>query len=68
MGLKVAVNKQDNGQPPIFTIYKDKCKGMIVGNEYAKYDPEPNPDQLLINSGATIITSEITLTDSSCHS
>lgn len=30
MGLKAAVNKQDNGQPLIFTINEDKGKGMIV--------------------------------------
>jgi hypothetical protein len=40
---------------------------MIVEDAYAKYDPEPNADQFLINSGATIIRSEITLTDSSGH-
>jgi hypothetical protein len=66
-GLKAAVNKQDNGQPLIFTINEDKGKGMIVEDKYAKYDPEPNADQFLINSGATIIRSEITLTDSSGH-
>ena len=34
-------------------------------DEYEKYDPEENADQWLINSGATIINSEITLSDSS---
>lgn len=67
MGLKAAVNKQDNGQPLIFTINEDKGKGMIVYDEYAKYVPEPSSDQFLINSGATIIRSEIPLTDSSDH-
>ncbi len=67
MGLKAAVNKQDNGQPLIFTINEDKGKGMIVYDEYAKYVLEPSSDQFLINSGATIIRSEIPLTDSSDH-
>jgi hypothetical protein len=40
---------------------------MIVEDAYAKYDPEPNVDQFLINSGATITRSEIALTDSSGH-
>ena len=32
---------------------------------YEKYDPEESADQRLINSGATIINSEIEMTDSS---
>ena len=42
-------------------------KGLdIVEDEYSKYDQnlEPSADQFLINSGATIICSEITLADS----
>jgi hypothetical protein len=34
-------------------------------DEYSKYDPEKTADQQIINSGATIINSEITLSDSS---
>jgi hypothetical protein len=41
-------------------------KGLdIAEDEYSKYDPEEFADQFLINSGATIIRSEITLSDSS---
>lgn len=36
----------------------------MVEDEYTKYDPEPNADQFLTNSGATILHSEIEITDS----
>jgi hypothetical protein len=55
--------------PFISIIKENKNKGIhdddIVTDGYSKYDPEPNADQFLINSGATILRSEITLTDSS---
>ena len=34
-------------------------------DEYSKYDPEKTADQQIINSGATILHSEIEITDSS---
>lgn len=41
-------------------------KGLIDEfDEYEKYDPEGSADQKLVISGATIINSEITLSDSS---
>lgn len=48
------------------TIPEDKGL-QSVDDPYSKYDEmlEPDADQFIINSGATIIRSEITLTDSS---
>jgi hypothetical protein len=54
-----------NGNQPFFAPIPENKDGTdMIEDEYSKYDPEPNADQQLINSGATIIRSEITLTDS----
>ena len=47
-------------------IPEDKEGSDLIEDEYSKYDEvfDANVDELLINSGAAIIRSEITLTDS----
>lgn len=63
----------DNNRPIFSVVREDKDgRGVVpshqnVGDEYDKYNDlfDPNADQWLINQGATIIKSEITLTDSS---
>ena len=64
--LKSALNNQEQQQPIFTTIREDKGGGVVpyynsnsYQDEYSKYDPEPDADQLLINSGATIIHSEL---------
>ena len=67
-GLKASISP--NSKPSFFTISEDKgiedYDNMDM-DEYEKYDSQfdGQADQFLINSGATIIRSEITLTDSS---
>ena len=54
----------------LMTIPESNSKGLEEReDEYAKYDQmfDGAADQILINSGATIIRSEITLTDSLGH-
>ena len=57
----------NNSQVPILEyISEDRGIGPdIIEDEYQKYDPEESADEHLINQGATIIHSEIQLTDSS---
>jgi hypothetical protein len=65
-GISSSLSKENN-TPFFATIDEDVTGGLLVSreDEYNKYDPEPNADQFLINSGATILHSEITITDSS---
>ena len=58
------IGTNNNNDLLVQSVPEDKDLPPIE-DEYVKYDPEPNADQLLINSGATIIRSEIQLTDSS---
>ena len=63
----IAVNG-NNYPNAVFFSYVQEDKGVIdvdQYDEYAKYDPEENADQFLINSGATILDSRIEITDSS---
>ena len=64
--LKSALNNQEQQQPIFTTANEDKGGGVVPDynsntyrDEYSRYDPEPNTDQFLINSGATIISSTI---------
>ena len=68
IGLKASVNNKGSNRPFFVTINESKTGGVMPDynsgsqkhvNEYAKYDPEPDADQFLINSGATIISSTI---------
>lgn len=53
----------DNANSPIFSTVQEDTNRRE--DEYSKYDPEPDADNFLINSGATIIDSRIEITDSS---
>ena len=64
--LKSTINDNSNAQPIFTTVNESKTGGVMPDynsssyrDEYSRYDPEPNADQLLINSGATIISSTI---------
>jgi hypothetical protein len=69
MPLKVktlrAIINGINYKNSIFSIVEEN-KGDLdhLEDEYSKYYLEPDADQFLINSGATIIRSEIEITDS----
>lgn len=55
----------DNSSDGIIMEYVSEDKGLEpIEDEYKKYDPEESADELLINQGALIIRSEITITDS----
>ena len=59
-------NNSNNLVPIVEYISEDRVIDPdIIEDEYSKYDPEESADEHLINSGATIIRSEIQLTDSS---
>jgi DNA-directed RNA polymerase subunit RPC12/RpoP len=65
-----AVNSTILSNPiAVFFSYVQEDKGIIDPDydEYSKYDPEPNADQFLINSPATIKDSRIELTDNAGH-
>jgi hypothetical protein len=65
-------NQNQNNKPTIFIIQEDKggfgySPDSNSKDEYSKYNDlfDPNDDERLINSGATIISSTLELTDSS---
>ena len=73
--LKATLNNRDN-QPLFATVHEDKGGGAVPDytseeyqDEYSRYDEmlDGFADQELIDSGATIIRSEIQLTDSSAR-
>jgi len=47
------------------SIPEDGKTGVTVEDEYEKHNPEPMADKILEATGATILHSEVTLTDSS---
>ena len=64
--LKSTINDNSNNAQPIFTTINESKTGGVMPDynsneyqqsEYDRYNPEPDADQLLINSGATIISS-----------
>ena len=58
-------NTNNSNQPIFMTASEDKGNGFQVEDEYKKHDPESMADKLLESTGATILHSEVTLTDSS---
>lgn len=67
-GLKASISP--NSKPAFFTISEDKGNGIgpdMEQDEYEKYDSQfdGQADRFLINSGATILHSEIIISDSS---
>jgi hypothetical protein len=64
--LRATVNGRNN-QPVFTTVKEDKGGLNMIEDEYEKYDSmwDGFADQQIINSGATIISSTLEITDSS---
>jgi hypothetical protein len=72
--IKATVGSSSDNQPIFNVVHENKGSDSVPDyssdhyqDEYSTYDEmwDANADELLINSGATIIRSEIQLTDSS---
>ena len=71
--LTAIVSRNSGNRPAFVQVKENKGSGSVPDytsddykDDYDKYDDmfDPNADQLLLNSGATIIRSEIEITDS----
>jgi hypothetical protein len=63
--VRSTIGSERDSQTDFIIETVEENRGLIVEDEYEKYNPDPNEDEMIKAQGGTIIDSRIELTDSS---